>query len=75
MPRYFFNIHHDTTRHDRDGVELPDQEEAWKEATTKAGEIIKGLDGSLRPGHDWRMEVTDEFANPLWELHVKAKKK
>lgn len=75
MPRYHFNVYHDKSRLDREGMELRDQDAAWEEATSAAGEIIKGLDGSLRPGHDWRMEVTDEFANPLWELHVKAKKK
>jgi hypothetical protein len=75
MPRYHFHVYHDTNRTDFDGVELPDKNAAWEEATVAAGEMVKGLDGSLKPGHDWRMEVTDEFENPLWEIHVKAKKK
>ena len=75
MPLYHFNIFHDAARLDREGTELPNVDAAWEKATTFAGEMIKGLDGALRPGHDWRMEVTDEFQNPLWELQVKAKKK
>lgn len=75
MPRYFFNVMHDGLKPDFDGLELPSKNAAWEEATTAAGEIIKGLDGALRPGHDWKMEVTDEFANPLWEIRVSAEKK
>jgi hypothetical protein len=75
MPRYFFNIFHDHTHIDSVGEELPDKHAAWAEATRAAGAIIRDIDGKLRPGHDWRMEVTDEFQNPLWELHVKAEKK
>ncbi|WP_024576554.1 MULTISPECIES: hypothetical protein [unclassified Afipia] len=75
MPRYFFNIFHDRTHIDPVGEELPDKHAAWAEATRAAGTIIRDIDGGLRPGHDWRMEVTDEFQNPLWEIHVKAEKK
>jgi hypothetical protein len=56
-------------------MELPDQSAAWEKATMAAGEMIKNLDGALKPGHDWRMEVTDEFRNPLWELNLKARKR
>jgi hypothetical protein len=45
---------------------------AWQEATRMAGDIIKDIDGKLRPGHDWKLEVEDEFKNVLWALHVKA---
>jgi nitrate reductase beta subunit len=75
MPRYFFNVYHQATHVDRDGEELPDKEEAWAEATRIAGGMIRDIDGKLRPGQDWRMEVTDEFANPLWEIRVVAQKK
>jgi hypothetical protein len=72
MPRYFFNVHHELASIDAVGKELPDRHAAWKEATVAAGETIRGLDGSLRPGREWRLEVTDEFANPLYVLHVSA---
>jgi len=37
-----------------------------------AGQIIQDLDGRLRPGPDWRLEVTDDFANPLYVIHISA---
>jgi hypothetical protein len=72
MPRYFFHVHHDVHRPDLEGEELPDKHAAWKEATVMAGQILQGIDGKLRPDHDWRMEITDEFANPLFILHIRA---
>ena len=57
---------------DEEGEELPDMQAAWREATVTAGQIIQDLDGKLRPGKDWRLEVTDEFANPLYVIHVSA---
>jgi hypothetical protein len=55
------------------GEQLTDLDAAWNEATVTAGEILKGLDGKLRPGVDWRLEVTDEFANLLFVINVNAK--
>jgi uncharacterized protein DUF6894 len=74
MPRYFFHIYHGTTQPDLEGEELPDRHAAWKEATVNAGKTIQNIDGKLRPGRDWRMQVTDEFANTLYELQVTARK-
>jgi hypothetical protein len=72
MPRYFFNVYHDRAELDEEGEELPDAQAAWHEATVTAGQIIQDLDGRLRPGQDWRLEVTDEFANPLYVIYVSA---
>ena len=72
MPRYFFHVYHDRTELDDEGEELPDKHAAWQEATVTAGQILQGLDGRLKPGHDWRMEVTDEFKNTLYVLHISA---
>lgn len=72
MPRYFFNVYHDGPELDEEGEELPDAQAAWQEATVTAGQIIQDLDGRLRPGKDWRMEVTDEFANRLYVIHLYA---
>jgi hypothetical protein len=74
MPRYFFNTHHDTTHIDEQGEELADQHAAWKEATVMAGQTLQSLDGTLKPGHDWKMEVADEFRNTLFALHIAATK-
>ena len=38
------------------------------------GQIIQDLNGRLRPGRGWRMEVTDEFANRLYVIHLYAEK-
>jgi hypothetical protein len=74
MARYFFNIYHDGVYWDLDGEELSDKHAAWKEATVMAGKILQSLDGRLRPGRDWRMEVTDEFQEPLFVLQISAQK-
>jgi hypothetical protein len=74
MPKYFFNIHHGQSTIDEEGEELPDKHAAWREATIVAGDSIRDIDGTLRPGADWRLEVTDEFRNPLYVIHVSAEK-
>ncbi|AHY49373.1 hypothetical protein JQ582_42335 [Bradyrhizobium japonicum] len=74
MPKYFFHITHEHTEIDDVGEELPDKHAAWKEATIAAGQMLQDMDGKLRPGHDWRMEVTDEFQNTLYALHIQAEK-
>ncbi|MCS3896074.1 hypothetical protein M2171_005207 [Bradyrhizobium japonicum USDA 38] len=74
MPKYFFHTTHEHTEIDDVGEELPDKHAAWKEATITAGQMLQDMDGKLRPGHDWRMEVTDEFQNTLYALHIQAEK-
>jgi hypothetical protein len=75
MPLYHFNVYFDRQQRDVEGMELPDKDAAWEEATTAAGEMLKSLDRELKPGKDWKMEVTDEFQNTLWEIHIKALKR
>jgi hypothetical protein len=72
MARYFFNVHHEDSRPDMEGEELPDDETAWREATIIAGELFKDIDGKFRPGHEWSLEVTDERRNPLYFIRVSA---
>jgi hypothetical protein len=74
MPRYFFHIIHERTEIDDVGEELRDKHAAWKEATVTAGQMLQGIDGKLKPGRGWRMEVTDEFQNTLYVLHIQAEK-
>ena len=73
MPRYFFNVYHERFDPDEVGEELPDRQAAWDEATKTAGQILQDLNGRFEPGSDWRMEVTDEFANPLYLIRISAK--
>ena len=72
MPKYFFNIYHDRTLIDDEGEELPDKHSAWKEATVTTGQMIQSMDGHLMPGIEWRLEVIDEFASPLYVVRVIA---
>lgn len=74
MPRYFFNIYGKVETLDEDGDMLPDDEAAWKEATTAAGEIFKDMDGKLRPGQSWRLEVFREDRTPLYMIQINSKK-
>lgn len=74
MPRYFFHVYHDKPQIDYEGEELPDKYAASEEATVMAGQTLQSIDGKLQPGREWRMEVTDEFANRLYVLHINAEK-
>ena len=73
MPRYFFNITQgELPRAADEGMELPDDEAAWEEATTSCGEMIKELDGKLKAGPEWRMEVTDGSGAIVYRLRFSA---
>jgi hypothetical protein len=52
----------------RDGIELADDRAAWVEATTACGEILRDLDGDLKAGSEWRMEVTRESGEIVYRL-------
>ncbi|MGC2084272.1 MAG: hypothetical protein WA702_13065 [Bradyrhizobium sp.] len=75
MPRYFFNVHDVKPSIDEHGEELPDDEAAWKEATSFAGALIKDIDGEFRPGQEWSLEVTDDAGKSLYQIHISAKAK
>jgi hypothetical protein len=73
MPRYFFNITQgERARKPDEGMDLADNEAAWEEATTTCGEMIKELDGKLKAGPEWRMEVTTESGAVLYRLRFSA---
>ncbi|KJC47743.1 hypothetical protein UB31_18510 [Bradyrhizobium sp. LTSP849] len=75
MPRYFFNVHNLGPDTDVQGEDLPDDEAAWREATVYAGELFKDVDGKLRPGQEWTLEVTDEAGNSIFNIHISTKNK
>jgi hypothetical protein len=74
LSKYFFHVYHNEPEIDYEGEELPDKHAARREATVMAARTLQGLDGKLQPGREWRMEVTDEFANALYVLHINAEK-
>ena len=60
MARFYFEVSGgETLKHKNDGIDLPDAGAAWIEATTACGEIIRDLDGQLKPGETWKMIVRD----------------
>jgi len=74
MPRYYFNILNlNLSIIDDVGEELPDKEAAWRQATITAGELFKDVDGRLRPGQEWALEVTDEVRRPIYLIRIEAK--
>jgi hypothetical protein len=73
MPRYFFNITQGKLpRPSDEGMELPNDEAAWEEATTACGEMIKELDGKLKAGPDWQMVVTNDAGRKIYRLQFSA---
>jgi hypothetical protein len=70
MPQYFFRITlgEGASRLARDGIELANDKAAWEEATTACGEMLRDLDGALKPGSEWRMEVTRGSGEILYRL-------
>jgi hypothetical protein len=72
MPLYFFNFSGGPTPEplpfENEGVELDDNDAAWEEATTACGEKLSEMDGALRPGDGWKMEVTDADGNAIFAL-------
>jgi hypothetical protein len=69
MPRYYFHISHGNgPRAPDEGIDLPDENAAWIEATTACGEIIRDLNGHLKPGDTWRMIVRDETGAEVFHL-------
>jgi hypothetical protein len=72
MPLYYFIVTHAGRRlvPNPTGLELPDMDAAWEEATAAAGEMIKELDGALRPGTEWSIQIQDAKRKPLRTIRV-----
>ena len=72
MPLYFFKFSRAPTAalppFKNEGLELADNDAAWEEATTACGEKLREMDGSLRPGDGWKMEVMDAGGKAIFAL-------
>jgi hypothetical protein len=72
MPLYSFNFSRasepEASSFKNEGLELADNDAAWEEATTACGEKLREMDGSLRPGDGWKMEVTDASGRAIFTL-------
>ena len=49
---------------------LADDEAAWKQANSFAGDVMKDIDGMFRPGQEWSVEVTDEQKRMLYRIEI-----
>jgi hypothetical protein len=72
MPRYYFHVDYgESSKPANEGIELPSQDDAWIEATTACGEIIRDFNGRLRPGDAWSMTVKDDAGTQIYLLDSK----
>ena len=58
MPRYFFNVIHDSAQPDTVGTEFPDIYAAQSAAVRLCGDIITEMDGKFWELPIWRLQVT-----------------
>jgi hypothetical protein len=73
MPRYFFTVldgHRSELKNE--GLELADHRAAWAEATVACGELLRDLDGRLKPGDRWSMQVQDASGADLYLLEFRT---
>jgi hypothetical protein len=74
MPRYFFTVldgHKSELKNE--GLDLQDDDAAWVEATMACGELLRELNGKLKPGDHWSMQVKDASGNDLYLLEFKTR--
>jgi hypothetical protein len=75
MPQFYFTIlDGKNSQIKNEGLDLRDSQAAWTEATTACGELLRELDGRLRPGDHWSMSVKDESGSDLYLLEFKTQK-
>jgi hypothetical protein len=73
MPRYYFHVQCGTESSvDAEGIEMADEGAAWDEAISTCGQMIHDIDGAMRAGTVWQMEVTDEAGDSLFRLFFRT---
>ena len=74
MPRYYFHVHCAGTEPsvDAEGIEMADETAAWDEAISTCGQMIHDIDGAMRAGTVWRMDVTDDAGHSVIRLFFRA---
>jgi hypothetical protein len=70
---YFFVADGRNSQIKNEGLELPDRDAAWIEATSACGELLRELDGQLNPGDEWSMLVKDQEGAEIYVLEFKTK--
>jgi hypothetical protein len=73
MSEYIFSITHgENQANPPHSINFPDDRAAWEEATCAAGEMLRDLDGKLKPGHQWAIEVRRASGDILYRVRVNA---
>ena len=71
MPHYYFEVTRDgNSVAPSEGIDLPDIEAAWEEATVAFGQLVRDLDGTIKIGTDWAIEIQDDQRRPLRFISV-----
>lgn len=71
MPIYHFEVKRSgKTILDHRGETFDNIDEAWEEATAKAGKLVRELDGQLVAGTGCSLAVQDEFYNTIRTINV-----
>ena len=74
MPLYRFVVSRNGVAEDHPSMlDLPNIQEAWAQATKSASELLKDLDGSLKAGTVWSVEIQDDAQRRLRTLLISAK--
>jgi hypothetical protein len=69
MSRYFFHISGSDPFHDVEGMDLPDDRAAWREAKR----LVRDIENNLEPGGDWHLNVVDGVGS-VFVLSVKSRR-
>ncbi len=72
MSRYFFHLVDGGVDADRDGSELPNLQDAKKEAVRLAGAMMRDDPALFLTRERWSVEVSDREGLPLFSLNVVA---
>jgi cytosine/adenosine deaminase-related metal-dependent hydrolase len=51
---------------------MENDQAAWEEATSYAGELFKDVNGKLTPGQEWRLVVSDADRHELCAIRVQV---
>jgi hypothetical protein len=71
MAKYFFSTTQGSYVHNRDeGLEFPNDDAAWEEATSACGEILRHIDGDLKKHGHWHMDVKDENQELIYRITI-----
>ncbi|MBK3662157.1 tRNA 5-methylaminomethyl-2-thiouridine synthase [Bradyrhizobium diazoefficiens] len=73
MPQYVFSVRNLEPNDPPIAGEFTDDEAAWKEATHFAADLFRDVDGKLRPGEEWFLEVVDAEGRLIFKIRVSAK--